>query len=263
MKLSLHEAEVTISLSDSKEVHLASRTIEIKPVEVISDEAAYSQDMDLREEAAKTREVVDKYKAEIEQLEKQRRELKEQTEQEIEKKKQEWEAEKKTWIEQAREEGYQAGFTSGEKDAREKYKEYVSQANSLVTAAQKDYEKTVAASDEAIVQLAMQAAEKIIVQQIDVEPGAFLNIIKAAIKEIDNQSEVAIYVHPGNYEFVLQQKDELKRILEDNLKLFIYANENLKDNACLINHPFGQIDASVDSQLEEIRTSLLEVIGGE
>ena len=85
------------------------------------------------------------------------------------------------------------------------------------------------------------------------------NVVALEIKEIKDQSVVSIYLHPANYEIVLEQKAELKKMLETDTKLSLYINDELAENSCVIKHPFGEIDASVDTQLEAIRNVLKDL----
>lgn len=72
------------------------------------------------------------------------------------------------------------------------------------------------------------------------------------------QSEVKVYVHPFYYEMLVQQKDELRAVFNQPTDIFIYPDEQLTENGCVIETPFGRIDASVDTQLQQIKQQLLE-----
>jgi flagellar assembly protein FliH len=231
------------------------RLIKIKPVEVLRKVPEQ-----VSEHTEKNQEVIQqKVKAmqmEIEELSQKKQTLIEQTNQTIAVEKENWQREKKDWIEEAKQEGYTAGLKKGEIAGYEEYKAKLEQANQLIDAATNQYHTIIENSDEAILQLAVNVAGKILNQQILEESSAFLGIIKGAIKEIKDQSVVTINLHPSNYDLVVQHREELVRLLEEETKLTIYIDATLAENACLIEHPFGQIDASVDTQLLKIREVL-------
>ncbi|MFA1820676.1 flagellar assembly protein FliH [Virgibacillus oceani] len=177
----------------------------------------------------------------------------------IYKEKENWQEEKKKLMVQAEEEGYEAGFLNGKEESLKAFSSLIEQANNIVDAALIDYNKTIEKSEETILNLAIHTASKVMKQKIEDDPFSFLPIVKAAMKELKDQRVITIYLHPDNYQTVMEQKDELVHILEDDMKLSIYAKEDLHVNGCLIHHPFGQIDASVDTQLEEIRSALFEI----
>ncbi|NUJ33116.1 hypothetical protein HUS65_22110, partial [Pseudoalteromonas sp. 2103] len=124
------------------------------------------------------------------------------------------------------------------------YRDLIDQTNSVIQRANEEYHAIVAKSDESILNLAIYVAEKILNQKIEEDSNAFFDIIKIAIKELQDQSDISIYLHPNKYSFVLDHKQELTQLLENNLKLSIYVKEELDVNACIVEHPFGQIDAS-------------------
>lgn len=179
-----------------------------------------------------------------------------ETKEKINQEKLHWEMEKQQWIEAAEKEGYDAGFIQGKDECLQAYQQLLDETNALATAALKDYHATVEKSSGVILDLAIHTAKKILDDEFTVDPDNFLPIVKAAMKEINDQPVISIYLHTNNYPAVLQQKEELVRLLESEAKLAIYTREDIAKNSCLIEHPFGQIDASVDTQLKQICNAL-------
>ncbi|OZU90321.1 flagellar assembly protein FliH [Virgibacillus indicus] len=235
--------------------HLHSQVIKIKPITSQRKKSApeeNSKKQDIQKELQKASE-------EFQILTKQKERLINETKAAINQEKVNWEKEKNIYIDEARDEGYHAGFAQGKEEALKQYKQLLEKANSIADAATKDYHSTVEGSENSILTLSIQAAEKILKQKIVKDPATFLPVIKAAIKELKDHSTISIYLHPDNYEFVLQQKDELITILQDDTKLSLYVNNELAENSCLIQHPFGQIDAGIDTQLKQLHKVLYEI----
>lgn len=200
------------------------------------------------------------YQNEILKLEKRRKQLLIETENEIVKEKELWEKQKEKLIKKAHDKGYQDGLSIGKQEGLRQYNDLINQANEIIKRATKDYHNTIEESEEMIIGLAIYTAEKVLEQKINGDPEQFLSIVSTAIKEIKDQSTISIYLHPNNYEFVVQQKDELVETLDGDTKLSIYIDQELNENDCIIEHPFGQIDASVDTQLNQIRSALVEFV---
>jgi len=234
------------------------RIINIRPIEryvpkePVSEEAL-QQSFESIEDRIKTAED------ELSDLKQKRNELQEQTEAEIAEARAHWETEREAYVEAARQEGYETGVNQGRNQGYNEYAELITRANNVLEVAQKDYQATLEKSDHAIIELAIATAEKILNKKFDAEPEQFISIVTAAIEEIDDQSTITINLNPTNYEIVLSQKDELERILTHDTKLSIYLNVELEENDCIIEHPYGQIDASVDTQLKQIRDILHEL----
>lgn len=236
-----------------------AKVIQIKPIELIKRTEVDSKQPTDHDKVSLQKEL-QSYKEEISQLKKQREQLLQDIKHEIALEKENWENEKEELIKQAHDQGYKDGFNLGKEEGLNQYNDLINDANELIHQATIDYHATIEKSEESIVTLAIHTAEKVIDQQLHENPDHFLPIVSKAIKEIKDQSKVSIYLHPNNYKLVVQQKEELVDALDGDTKLSIYINQELKENDCIIEHPFGQIDASVDTQLMQIREALHEFV---
>lgn len=248
---------VTISLSNQENEQI--RVIEIKPIKTLNQPQSNQQRADDKE-VNRLEEQIRRYQEEIAMLEQQREQLLSATKQEITEAKENWEEEKKLLIQQAHEQGYQDGFQQGQQEGLHQYEALINEVNGLMKQAKSDYYKTIEESEEKIIDLAMHTAARIIEQQITEDRETFIPIVASAIKEIKDQDHIAIYLHPNHYEFVVQQKDALKKIVDGDTQLSIFMDPALNENDCIIEYPFGQIDASVDTQLLQIRKALQEFV---
>ncbi|WP_170848122.1 flagellar assembly protein FliH [Lentibacillus halodurans] len=237
--------------------NVKSKKISIRPIDVNPHESESDKEEEYMQQHIQS-EINQAYE-ELQQIKKEKRSLLSQTNAEIETLKADWETKKQQYIEQAKQEGYAEGFEQGKADGLQQYKQLIADANEVVRAATKDYHSTIEQSDEIILDLAIHTAEKIIQQQLDEHPDMFMHLVQSAIRGIKDKSEIAIYLHPVNYDLVIRQKDELTHFDDRNVQVTIYANDELKEGSCLIEHPFGQIDASIDVQLQELREVLYEV----
>lgn len=244
--------EVMISLSS---LHLQkAREIQLKPVQTIHE----TQSNDSHDKET-TESAILELSTELQQLTEDKQRLMKETQKAIDEEKEAWETEKQIYIESAKKEGYEAGFEIGKTESTQIYEALIEKANVIVHQTETDYHKEMEHNSESIVQLAVHIAEKIIQDTLKKQPEAFMNIVKPVLRELKETGRVTIYLHPDNYEYVFQQKEELTGILEETKKISIYADESLPTHSCIIEHPYGQIDASIDTQLEQIRNTLLEI----
>ncbi|MFS0751847.1 flagellar assembly protein FliH [Oceanobacillus sp. 1P07AA] len=171
-----------------------------------------------------------------------------------------WQEEKQKLIEEAKQVGYRDGYEHGKQEGYDSYKEKLTEVNNIVDATIKDYHSELDKSTETILGLSVLVAERILENQLTEHPSEFLNIVKAAVHDIKGQPKVSIILHPTYYELVSTHQMELQRMLGKDSKLAIYVNEDLKETDCIIEHPFGQIEANIDSQLTKIREALMDYL---
>ncbi|MEJ8765377.1 MULTISPECIES: flagellar assembly protein FliH [unclassified Oceanobacillus] len=236
---------------------LPKREIKVKPIEYMRKQ---SSEKESEEAAENVLAYLQQAEEELEQIEQRKATMLAEVQTEISKARENWEEEKAVLMETAEKAGYEAGFQAGKKASIEQYESLLAKANSIVDLVKVDYQKTLEQTEYVITDIAIHTAEKILGEKLNESPEKFLEIVRLALKEINDQSVVSIYLHPNNYETVLAQKTELKRMLEKDTKLSLYIDEELPENSCIIEHPFGQIDASIDTQLEAIRNVLKELV---
>lgn len=159
---------------------------------------------------------------------------------------------------QAEENGYNDGFQNGLKEGQRQYEAFIQEARAVVTSSKNDYLKKIEEAEPVIVELAVKIAEKVISNELKSEHENWLSIVTAVINEVREQEYVKIYVHPTWFEFTIARKEELGLLLPNCNNLYIYPDAHLQENGCQIETPYGKIDASVDSQLVEIKYALLE-----
>lgn len=170
----------------------------------------------------------------------------------------EWEQERVKLVNQAREEGYHAGWEQGELKGYSEYQEKLLQAEQMIRSAKTDYDAYLEASESTILDLAVRIAEKIVHQKVEDDQGFFVSLVKKAVREVKEFQDVEIHVNPENYEYLLSRKEELLAVFTHDTKLFIYPDSDLPAGSCRLESPYGRIDASIDTQLAEIKRRLTE-----
>lgn len=236
--------------------NVQEKLIKIKPIAYLKKDISHLNNREMFDDQHTVERELQIASETLQNLKAQQSHLINETKAKIKQEKANWETEKQYLIEQAKEEGYQAGFDHGKEKSMNEYAHLLEKANAITTAAKKDYYATLEQSDGMILDIAIHTAEKIVKQSLSENPESFLPIITEAIREIKDQPCITIYLHAVNYKFILQQKDELAHILNDEKEISIYIDKDAKEGHCLIEHQFGQVDASIDTQLQQVRNVL-------
>ncbi|KAA0547939.1 flagellar assembly protein FliH [Bacillus sp. BGMRC 2118] len=171
-----------------------------------------------------------------------------------------WEDEKVMLIEQVKQEGFQEGIQLGQQEVYSQLTHLIDEANSVVDLSKSDYVKQIEQSEETILKLGVKVAEKILKLHLQNNHEDFMQIVKNAIREVKDHDNVSIKVHPSMFELVSSQKEELVALFTGDKNLFVYPDNDLEETGCVIESSFGRIDASIDSQLTELKNKLLELL---
>ncbi|WP_050181454.1 flagellar assembly protein FliH [Domibacillus robiginosus] len=186
-----------------------------------------------------------------------------QIEQEAANWQQSWEQEKEQLQKEAYDQAFKQGAEQGREAGYQEMKQLIEEAYSVVASSKIEYEKNVERSERTVVELAIMCAEKIIRTELNQDDEAFMKLVRSALKETKNQKEIQIHVHPGKYDLVISQKDEIEALFPNEINCYIFPNEEAGEDACFIETSNGRIDAGVDTQLNQLRKTLLELLESE
>ncbi|MDM5295455.1 flagellar assembly protein FliH [Peribacillus simplex] len=180
---------------------------------------------------------------------------------EIQQDREHWENQEKVmFIEQAQKEGYQQGVEDGFQKGYNEIAGDIAFAKEVVESSKKDYRQHIESTETVILNLAVKVAEKIIGHQLEKDEESFLSIVKRAIKEARDYREVQLHIHPVQYQSILSHKEELIAIFPKDTELYIFPDDEIEENSCIIESENGRTDASVNSQLQEIKVKLTELL---
>jgi flagellar assembly protein FliH len=265
VRLLLHAGEETISLSRLIKSQWANSSTENqKVISIKSLQFHTEQDQDTVIHYDRQMEaVLTKAQIEADQMLKEASLQAQSIREKVSFEKDAWEQEKKELIEQANREGFSQGFTEGKDQGYKEYQEALSFAKEVVQLSKKDYQQQIDSAEKTILSLGIKVAERIIGQKLEENESVFLSILKRALKEARDYHEVQLHVNPVHYGFILSQKEDLLTIFPNEGDIYIYPNEELSNESCIIESDNGRIDASVDSQLDEIKCRLLELLESE
>lgn len=163
-----------------------------------------------------------------------------------------WRAE----AEAARREAYQQGFEDGKRQAAAQWDAAQQRlARSLEEIAGCKPRLRLEAERE-VVELALAIARRILRRELHIDPEAVLGLVKAAMEKASQREITEVRVHPAHAELV---RAHLERIGAP-AALEVRPDPSLEPGAVLVETARGLIDASIETQLEEIGRGLADVL---
>lgn len=238
-------------INNTKKIEL--RTIATTIPEIPEEELLEFENVDISQEEAleaaksnleKERAEIAVWKEELAQLEKSQKEEVERQYQEA--------------VAAGEKQGYETGYEAGYEAGLQALSAEIVKAQQMIEKSKEDYERRLEKSEPVMIQLAMKVAKKIIGETLDAHDEAWLHLVREAVKEVQGQQEIKIYVHPNWYEQTLHHQAEIEEIALHTGDVYIFPSHDVTENGCFIETPFGRIEASVDSQLLEVKRILLE-----
>jgi flagellar assembly protein FliH len=152
-----------------------------------------------------------------------------------------------------RREGFEAGVCQGEQQARSELQPVVERLNASIAqivAMRSDLRRR---AEKDVVQLALLIARRVLHRQLSVDEGALTAIARVAFERLSRSESYRVTVHP---QFAAAIASALPGNVSSRVK--IDPDPDCAPGTLIVHSAEGTIDASVDTQLEEISRGLTD-----
>lgn len=158
--------------------------------------------------------------------------------------------------------GYEAGYAEGLQRATAEQAALIEQLAAVVGSARVVARGFTAGLEARVVDLVLAVARKVIEREVRLDRTIVLNVIRAALEEIQEHTTVEVRVHPDDYELVVAQWERLARTPLAQRSQFV-VDERVGRGGCVIDMPFGQLDAQLDTKLAQIIETFHALLEGD
>ncbi len=156
--------------------------------------------------------------------------------------------------ETAHQDGFRKGQAAGEEKAAARLDSVVARFAQTIEelAGQRLLLRREAEAD--VVNLALAIARRILNRELSTDPEALLGVVKAALGRLEAREIDRVRVHPADAPLVKQHLERLGL----PQKIEVAADAALERGAAVFETSRGQLDASVETQLQEIQRGLAD-----
>ena len=166
--------------------------------------------------------------------------------------------------EQLRQNAEQAAYHRGRVDGEKVLSEQLLQQRSellalhqgVVEALRTAVPQVIRETESALVQLALEAAQKI-VAGLPVSAQMVESVVREAVKQIEDSAEVTIQLHPDDLALLHKHKSPILQGLPETGSLRFGSSSEVTRGGCVIHTSFGLIDARRETKFEQLRDSLV------
>jgi flagellar assembly protein FliH len=127
-----------------------------------------------------------------------------------------------------------------------------------------DLQRTlVAALEQDAAALAFQLSEHILASVLDVEPERVVDVARNALRRVVDRRRVTLTVHPDDLEILSDSIQRLQAELGGIEHCEVQADRRIGRGGALLRTEAGEIDVTVDTQLERAREIVAAALRGE
>ena len=167
------------------------------------------------------------------------------------------------------EQGYQAGHEKGlaeghEQGRAEALEQMRQQLEALhatwARAAQQWSDQRAQLESEArrnIIDLALKVAEKLVHRVVEVDPTVVVDQTGAALSHVLRSLDVIVHIHPDDRPLLDEALPQLTRAFNHLQHIELADDETIRRGGCIASFGQGQVDASLETQVERIVKAML------
>jgi len=155
----------------------------------------------------------------------------------------------------AREEGYNTGVDQ----AKQEYKQLMDEAKDINEQAGVEYNKILYLVEADAVDTVLDIARKVISQELKCKENVLL-LVRDAFEKCSKDGKAVLKLCERDYELINENKEELISMLERSEDIEIKKDLSLKEGGCIINTPYGSIDASAYTKLDKIENDFKSIL---
>ena len=159
-------------------------------------------------------------------------------------------------------EGFQLGYDEGLRLAAEEQHDTGTRLSALLQGVASDTETLVRGLESQVVELALAIAEKVIAREARVNPEIVLDVVRSALSEVHDVTELRIHVNPDDLPLLETHWQEmLPRSVAERSELV--PDDLVERGGVLVETRIGYADSQLKTRLNQVVTTFQGVLDGE
>lgn len=170
-------------------------------------------------------------------------------------------AEAERECEKLKEEARQAGYCDGEEAARKQYEDLIKEAELIRENAKIEYGEILAGLENDVVEMILDVSRKVVGTEISQNRETILHLVRQAFEKCNSSENIILKVSPEDYDYLSENRELLISMTETAGDFDIKKDLSLKPGFCVLETPFGSIDAGVETKLAKIEEAFRKAAG--
>jgi flagellar assembly protein FliH len=157
----------------------------------------------------------------------------------------------------ASEEGHQTGYREGHAQAQREIADLLRFAESAVREVSDTRARLLEENETALVELAIQIAEKILHATLQAEPERVTDVLRGAMRKAYVRDHLQVVCNPDDLALIDGSEDALRSQVGTLKGLELIGDRRVQRGGVIVRTPGGDVDATLGSQLELLRAAML------
>ena len=162
--------------------------------------------------------------------------------------------------EAARRSGFDEGRESGFIEGRAEHERLVDRLHVIINKAIDRRNEIIEESEAQIVNLVLQISKKVVKVISEGQRNVVVNNVTQALRKLKEKTDVTIRVNIADLEMVTSHIQEIVDRVERDHHITVAEDSTVDPGGTIIETDFGEIDARIASQLQEIEDRILDLM---
>lgn len=155
--------------------------------------------------------------------------------------------------------GYDEGFEKSFSDSNNDLIKLSEQLRKILGETINKRNEIIDAAEAQVIEVAVLIAKRVVKMLTERDKGIVIRNIQEALRRIKGRTKITIRVNIDDLEVSARHKDEFYQMLDKIEGVTVLEDPNVDIGGCMIETDFGDIDARINTQLNEIETAIKEV----
>jgi flagellar biosynthesis/type III secretory pathway protein FliH len=157
----------------------------------------------------------------------------------------------------AREHGYDDGYQQGLDRAQREIADLLAFAEAAVREVAETRARLLEESETALVDLALQVAEKILQTKLELEPALVADVLGGALRRAYVRDGMQVVCNPADLALLETASADLQTQVGTLRNLELVGDGRVGRGGVIVRTPGGDVDATIGSQLDRLREVML------
>jgi flagellar assembly protein FliH len=152
----------------------------------------------------------------------------------------------------SREQGYKDGLEKGYIDGRSEARSVIDEAIEIREYLNERKESLYKETEGKLLSIVISIAKKVIGEELTQNKEAILSLINQALQKCAFKKNLVLKISPEDSDFIIENKTRIIKLVEGISDIDIVSDLSLTKGSCIIETPSGEINSSIDVQINEI-----------
>lgn len=153
-------------------------------------------------------------------------------------------------------EAYEKGFSQGEKDGLElgqrRIETIITQFKEILLEIECQRKDLYKAFEKEMLLLVLDISKKVIRHELKLHEDIILATLQGAIQYVVDRRKLVVHLNPVDYQYLLAHPEGLPLPLDEAGAVKVIEDHSIARGGCFLETSFGEVDATVESQFNEI-----------